>query len=89
MDDLIFVTTMGMLVVPLGFSLMTLGPRYLPAQEVSLLLLLEAVIGPLWVWWVIDEVPARESLLGGAIVLTTLAALNLGLLRRRALVRER
>ncbi len=82
-DDFIFVTMMGLLVVPLGFSLMTLGPRYLPAPEVSLLLLLEAVIGPLWVWLFVDEVPARESLLGGTIVLVTLAALNLRLLYRK------
>jgi drug/metabolite transporter (DMT)-like permease len=64
---------MGLLVVPLSFSLITLGPRYLPAAEVGLLMLLETVLGPLWVWLALDERPGDLALLGGLIVLATLA----------------
>ena len=63
---------MGLIVVPLGVSLLTLGPRYLPAPEVGLLMLLETVLGPLWVWLVIGEAPALLALAGGAIVLAAL-----------------
>lgn len=64
--------TMGFLVAPISFALITIGPRYLPAPEVSLLLLIETVLGPLWVWLVIAEEPGLLSLIGGAVVVTTL-----------------
>lgn len=79
--DPLYIGLMGFLVIPLGFGLMTLGPRYLPAPEVSLLLLLESLLGPLFVWLVLGENPGPAALIGGAIVLTTLAALNLSSLR--------
>lgn len=63
---------MGFIVAPLSFALITIGPRYLPAPEVSLLLLIETVLGPLWVWLVISEQPGLYSLVGGAVVITTL-----------------
>jgi drug/metabolite transporter (DMT)-like permease len=79
--DPVYLGLMGLVVIPLGFSLITLGPRYLPAPEVSLLLLLEAVLGPLWVWLALDEDPGAATLVGGFIVIATLAASNLGSLR--------
>lgn len=78
----IYVAIMGLVTVSAGFALLTLGARYLPAPEVSLLILGEAVIGPLLVWWVMGEVPANQSLIGGTIVLTALAGLNLYALYR-------
>ncbi len=63
---------MGFIVAPLSFALITIGPRYLPAPEVSLLLLIETVLGPLWVWMVISEEPGFYSLVGGAVVVLTL-----------------
>lgn len=64
---------MGLVMLPLSFGLMFTGPRHLPAPEVSLVLLLEAVLGPLWVWLALGEDPGARTLVGGAIVLTTLA----------------
>ena len=64
--------TMGFLVAPISFALITIGPRYLPAPEVSLLLLIETVLGPLWVWMVIAEEPSPMSLIGGTVVVITL-----------------
>jgi drug/metabolite transporter (DMT)-like permease len=40
---------------------------------VGLLLLLESILGPLWVWLVFAEQPGVHTLVGGAIVLSTLA----------------
>ena len=71
-DQLGYLMLMGLVVLPLSFALIALGPRSLPAPEVALILLLETVLGPLWVWLVIDEYPGDWSLVGGVIVVTTL-----------------
>lgn len=75
---------LGLVVLPVSFGLLTLGPRYIPAPEVSLLLLLETVLGPLLVWAVIGEAVPGSTLLGGVIVLMALAGnAALGLWRSR------
>ncbi|NQD94034.1 DMT family transporter, partial [Pseudomonas sp. CrR25] len=63
---------MAGVLLPLAFTLIQLGPRWISATEVSLLLLLEVVLGPLWVWWLLDEAPTRQVLLGGALIVLTL-----------------
>ncbi len=73
-SDLAALALMGLVVLPLSFSLIFIGPRYIPAPEVSLVLLLEAVLGPYWVWLALGEEPGARTLLGGVIVLATLAA---------------
>ena len=80
-DAVIYMGLMGLVVAPLGFSLMVLGPRYLPVPEVSLLLLIEAVLGPLLVWLVVGESPGTLGLVGGAIVIGTLVISNVLALR--------
>jgi len=73
---------LGLVVLPLAMALLAQGPRYLPVAEVSLIMLLETVLGPYWVWLVIGERPSTLAFLGGAIVLSTLAAHALAGLRR-------
>lgn len=63
----------GALVMPVALGLMAIGPRYLPAPQVSLFLLLETVLGPLWVWLALGESTSAYSILGGAVVVATLA----------------
>lgn len=60
--------------ISFAIALTAIGPRYLPAAEVSLLILLETVLGPLLVWAVLGEVPPDTTLLGGAVVIATLLA---------------
>lgn len=81
--DAAYLGLMGLLVIPLSFSLMTIGPRYLPAPEVSLILLLEAVLAPLLIWLVLREYPGNASLIGGAIVLGALFLANVASFRER------
>jgi drug/metabolite transporter (DMT)-like permease len=52
--------------------LMVHAAKGLSAPELSLLSLLEVLLGPLWVWMAVGEVPAQATLVGGAIVLTAL-----------------
>ena len=71
--DMGYLMVMGLYMVPIGTALMFLGPRYIPAPEVGLLLLLESILGPVWVWLALGEEPAASTLLGGAVVISTLA----------------
>lgn len=56
--------------------LLALGPRYISAAEVSLLVLLESVLAPILVWAVVGEDPGRWALIGGAIVIGALVLSN-------------
>jgi len=71
--DMGYLLIMGLYVLPIGTALIFLGPRYVPAPEVGLLLLLESILGPVWVWLVLGEQPGNSTLLGGVIVISTLA----------------
>lgn len=64
---------MGIIQMPMASLLLMLAPTYLPSPEVSLFLLIEAVLAPVWVWWVIHETPAAATLWGGALILLTVA----------------
>ncbi len=63
---------LGGLILPLSFAMITYGPRYLQAPEVSLILLTETVVGPIWVWLALGEIPHTRSLIAGALIVTTL-----------------
>ena len=71
--DFTILLGMGLVMLPLSFALMFIGPRYIPAPEVSLILLLESLLGPLWVWLVLSEAPGFYTLIGGTIILVALA----------------
>lgn len=80
----------GVIIVPVAFASLSLASRYTHASNVSLLVLLETVFGPLWVWWGIGEAPSSMMLLGGVIVIGSLAiylyATGARRVRTRALV---
>ena len=68
-----FIVVTGAIILPLSFGALSIASRYTHASNVSLLILLETVLGPLWVWWGIGEAPTPAMLLGGAIVIGSLA----------------
>ena len=61
--------------VPVSFVFITIAPKYLPAPEVGLYLLLETLIGPVIVWILVFEVPRQNDYIGGGILLTALIGL--------------
>ena len=71
--DLIFVPLMCVMCVAIPFVLVTIAPRFIPAEEVNLFFLLETIIGPFWVWLIINEQPSIETIQGGIIILLTIA----------------
>jgi drug/metabolite transporter (DMT)-like permease len=68
-DDVAWLAALGIGQIGLGFALLTVGARLIPAAQVGLITLLEVVLGPLWVWLALDERPSPLTLLGGAIVI--------------------
>ena len=71
--DLIFIPLMCIMCVAIPFVLVTIAPRFIPAEEVNLFFLLETIIGPFWVWMVIQEQPSVETIQGGIIIILTIA----------------
>ena len=70
--DLIIVPLMCLMCVAIPFVLVTIAPRFIPAEEVNLFFLLETIIGPLWVWLIIKEQPSIETIQGGLIIIVTI-----------------
>jgi len=63
---------MGLVILPLSFACLNLAPRYTSAAVVSLLMLLEMVIGPFWVWLGTGERPSLVMIAGAAFVTVVL-----------------
>tara|TARA_B100000579_G_scaffold192292_1_gene157191 strand:+ start:359 stop:1219 length:861 start_codon:yes stop_codon:yes gene_type:complete len=72
-NDIIYVPLMCILCVAIPFVLVTIAPRFIPAEEVNLFFLLETILGPIWVWMVIKEQPTVETILGGILIISTIA----------------
>jgi drug/metabolite transporter (DMT)-like permease len=70
--DLGWLAALGIGQIGLGFALMAVGARLIPAAQVGLITLLETVLGPLWVWLALDERPSTLTLVGGAIVIVAI-----------------
>ena len=71
--DLLIVPLMCVMCVAIPFVLVTIAPRFIPAEEVNLFFLLETIIGPIWVWMVIKEQPSLETIQGGIVIILTIA----------------
>ena len=72
-NDIIFVPLMCIMCVAIPFVLVTIAPRFITGAEVNLFFLLETILGPVWVWIVIKEQPSIETILGGSIIIMTIA----------------
>jgi drug/metabolite transporter (DMT)-like permease len=71
-DDIVWLAALGIGQIGLGFALLTVGARLIPAAQVGLITLLEIVLGPVWVWLALDERPSMLTLVGGAIVISAI-----------------
>ena len=59
----------GFFQVGLGFIFITIGAKTTPSALVGIIMLIEAILGPLWAWLFINETPPLVVLVGGTIVL--------------------
>ena len=70
--SLIYISVTGLIILPVSFFLLSKASRLTSAANVSMIMLLETVLGPLWVWLGIKETPSLLTLLGGVLVVGAL-----------------
>ena len=71
-EDMKRILLLGMVFLPAAYYLIQSGPRYITGAEVSLMLILETLLGTLLVWWWVGELPTTMAFIGGGLILLTL-----------------
>ena len=74
----------GALLAGTVHAIFTWASRYVPGAELTLLVLIEFILAPLWVWLVIDEQPSLATLIGGALVMASVASRAIASFRTQA-----
>jgi DME family drug/metabolite transporter len=64
---------LGIIQIGLAYVFLTRAMAHLPALEVSLILLLEPVLNPMWTWLVRGEEPGGWVVVGGVIIVAATA----------------
>lgn len=82
LHDIFILAILGVFQLGLPCMLMVAASKSLSAPEISLLALLEVLLGPLWTWMGAGEVPAHATLVGGAVVLAALVFNEAAAMRR-------
>ena len=80
-NDLIFCFVIGGLLQATANTLLIIASRHLFAAELTLFMLLEFTLGPLWVWIFVSEVPSTWTLVGGSVVILSVFLKTLSELR--------
>ena len=76
------VMIMGLLISPISRVLLGTGAKYIRASEVSLLMIIETIMAPIWVWIFLNEVPSSYTFIGGSIIIATLIVNSIYTLKR-------
>ena len=82
--DIALLALWGMLISGTVHAVFTWASRHVPGAELTLLILIEFILAPLWVWLVIDEQPSIATLIGGALVMASVASRAIGSFREQA-----
>ena len=64
----------GVFLLPIAFGLLTIGPGLIPAPQVSMIMLIETILGPVWVALGGFEAPPANTIYGGLILIVSLIA---------------
>ena len=75
-DNIILSFIWGGVLNGFAHAIFIIATRHLLAAEITLFMLLEFTLGPLWVWYFVGEVPAINTLYGGGIVMSAIAMLT-------------
>ena len=59
----------GFFQLGLGFIFITIGARKTPSAVVGIIMITEAVLGPLWAWMFVNENPPMTVLIGGSVII--------------------
>ena len=77
MHDMLLCFLWGGILSGLGNAMFIVASRHLVAAELTLFMLLEFALSPLWVWMFVGETPTRLALIGGAMVIGSVAVRTL------------
>lgn len=69
----VIMAAMGLFTAPFGRVLSQVATRYITAPEVGMVLMIETVLAPIWAYGFFDEIPPTTSIIGGLIILITIA----------------
>ena len=72
LKGMFYISITGLFILPLSFILLSKASRMTPASNVSIIMLLETILGPLWVWTFTNESPKFLTIIGGTIVILAL-----------------
>ena len=70
--DLFMGFLLGVPQLALGFICITIGSRTTASATVGLLMLMETLCGPLWVWLFLSEIPPISVFIGGAVIISAI-----------------
>ncbi len=70
-EQIVFLLIMCILILPIPFMILTISPKFAPAHEVALIFLLESVLGTAWVWFIINESPPINTIIGGTLLIAS------------------
>lgn len=82
-SDIALLALLGVFQLGVPCMLMVVAARHLSAPEISLLALLEVLLGPIWAWLGAGEVPAQQTVFGGVLVLGALVFNEIALRTRK------
>ena len=85
--NMLYLCIQGILILPISFTLLIIGPQYILAPEVCLYSFLETTLGPLWVWLAGFESPPVYALYGGGVLLFVLGGNSVLSIREAARLR--
>ena len=71
-NNLLIIMFMGLVVSSFSRVLLGTGAKYISAAEMSLLMLIETIMAPIWVWIFLNEIPTIYTFIGGSIIILTL-----------------
>lgn len=69
---LIILMSMGLIITPISRVMIGNGTKYINASEVSLLMIIETIMAPIWVWIFLKEIPSSYTFIGGTVIVLTI-----------------
>ena len=82
--DIALLFVWGALISGTVHAVFTWSSRHVPGAELTLLILIEFILSPMWVWLFVDEQPSLATLIGGALVIASVASRALASFRTQA-----
>ena len=81
-NDIFLAFIAGFFQVGLGFVFITIGAKKTLSATVGILMMTEAVLGPIWAWMFLEEIPQFIELIGGSIIIIAVLIQILALLEK-------